>query len=208
LFIDNCASGGRRTDLETCSRSIALWRTDAQSAPSIALDYNQSSLQNQSMSAGLNRYVPYSTGGQIVGRPYDFRSGFNAGIVVWSIPSPEQREVLRQGIVEGKRLRKFWFGNFYPLTETTNSPKDWCVTQYHLPEIGEGLVIAFRRHEAEKTTYQCVLREIDAKAVYEVCRSLDFKRLPVETMTGDALAKLLLEIPDRPGSLIVEYKLK
>ncbi len=28
LIIDNCASGGRRIDLETVSRSVALWRSD------------------------------------------------------------------------------------------------------------------------------------------------------------------------------------
>jgi hypothetical protein len=30
LTIDNCASGGRRIDLETCSRSYPLWRSDTQ----------------------------------------------------------------------------------------------------------------------------------------------------------------------------------
>jgi hypothetical protein len=30
LVIDNCASGGRRIDLETISRSIPLWRSDWQ----------------------------------------------------------------------------------------------------------------------------------------------------------------------------------
>ena len=29
LAIDNCASGGRRIDLETASRSVPLWRTTA-----------------------------------------------------------------------------------------------------------------------------------------------------------------------------------
>jgi len=28
LIIDNCASGGRRMDLETMSCSVPLWRTD------------------------------------------------------------------------------------------------------------------------------------------------------------------------------------
>ena len=28
-FIDNCASGGRRIDLETCRRSVPLWRVIA-----------------------------------------------------------------------------------------------------------------------------------------------------------------------------------
>jgi alpha-galactosidase len=27
-LIDNCASGGRRIDLETIGRSVPLWRTD------------------------------------------------------------------------------------------------------------------------------------------------------------------------------------
>lgn len=208
LFIDNCASGGRRIDLETCSRSIPLWRTDAQSPPSIALNYNQSSLQNQSMSMGLNRYVPFSTGGQIVDRPYDVRSGYNGGLLVWSIPSGGQREVLKQGIVEGKRIRKYWLGNFYPLTDASVSPKDWCVTQYHLTDADEGIVIAFRRHEAEKAAYQCKLREIDPKATYEVYRSLGFQQSASEVINGDALTRLLVEIPDRPGSMIIEYKKK
>jgi len=29
IVIDNCASGGRRIDLETLRRSIGLWRSDA-----------------------------------------------------------------------------------------------------------------------------------------------------------------------------------
>jgi alpha-galactosidase len=33
LFIDNCASGGQRIDLETCARSIPLWRTDGTIGP-------------------------------------------------------------------------------------------------------------------------------------------------------------------------------
>lgn len=33
IFIDNCASGGRRIDLETSARSLPLWRTDATIGP-------------------------------------------------------------------------------------------------------------------------------------------------------------------------------
>lgn len=28
LWIDNCAGGGRRIDLEMCMRSVPLWRSD------------------------------------------------------------------------------------------------------------------------------------------------------------------------------------
>ena len=72
LFIDNCASGGRRIDLEACSRSIPLWRSDntcdmLDLRPETIL---QAAIKNQLMSAGLNRYVPFSTVGQMGAAPY------------------------------------------------------------------------------------------------------------------------------------------
>ncbi|MCC6442244.1 MAG: alpha-galactosidase [Armatimonadetes bacterium] len=44
LFIDNCASGGERINLETCSRSIPLWRTDTTIDPLNRRDFNQAAL--------------------------------------------------------------------------------------------------------------------------------------------------------------------
>ena len=124
LFIDDCASGGRRIDLETSSRSISLWRTDGTIEPLIKLDFNQAALQNQVMTAGLSRYVPFSTSGEMGATPYLLRSGFNAGISfgddVRSATYP--RDLLKQGIEEGKRIRKYFFGNFYPLNEVTYQP--------------------------------------------------------------------------------------
>ncbi len=80
LAIDNCASGGMRIDLETCSRSIPLWRTDATIEPLFNGNFSQSALQNQLMTAGLSRYVPFNVSGHMGATPYLFRSGFNAGI--------------------------------------------------------------------------------------------------------------------------------
>ena len=117
LFIDNCASGGRRIDLETMSRSIPLWRSDNTCD---MLDHKPATIllaaiKNQVMSAGLNRYVPFSTAGQMGATPYLFRSGFNAGIAFGEDMRPKDypRELLKQGIAEGKRIRKYFFGDFY-----------------------------------------------------------------------------------------------
>ena len=51
LSIDNCASGGRRIDLETCRRSVPLWHSDTGCSPGHA-DWNQTQI------AGLSLYVP------------------------------------------------------------------------------------------------------------------------------------------------------
>ena len=79
------------------------------------------------MSLGLNRYVPFSTVGQMGATPYLFRSGFNGGIAFAEDcrPADYPRDLLRQAIAEGKRLRPYWFGDFYPLSDPTLDPAGW-----------------------------------------------------------------------------------
>jgi len=107
LVIDNCASGGTRIDLETCARSVALWRTDDTIGPLLAKNYDFAAIQNQEMTTGLNRYLPFSLSGQMGAAPYHFRSGYNGGIVFSEDIRPKDYplKLLKQGIAEGKRLR-------------------------------------------------------------------------------------------------------
>ena len=208
IAIDNCASGGGRIDLELCSRSIPLWRTDATITPLMNKDLHQAALQNQVMTAGLSRYVPFSTSGQMGADPYNFRSGFNAGISFCEDTRPEAypREMLRAAIAEGKRIRKYYFGNLYALTDITTSPKDWCVLQYHRPAEGDGMVVAFRRHQSPYTGFTCALREIDADANYDVIVSPGFATTPSKTMKGADLRAVVLSIDEAPDSVLLEYR--
>ena len=212
LFIDNCASGGRRIDLEAMSRSVPLWRSDntcdmLDKKPATVL---LAALKNQVMSAGLNRYVPFSTVGQMGATPYLFRSGFNAGIAFVEDVRPKDypRDLLKQGIAEGQRIRKYYFGNFYPLVEVTTSPRDWCVMQYHRPEKNDGMVTAFRRHQAPGKICECRLREIAPAADYCVTMYRTYEPERALTMKGTALQKLAVEIDDCPGSVLIEYMKK
>lgn len=210
LAIDNCASGGMRIDLETCSRSIPLWRTDATIDPLMKGDFNQSALQNQLMTAGLSRYVPFNVSGQMGATPYLFRSGFNAGISFCEDcrPTDYPLDLLKKGIAEGKRIRKYYFGNFYPLSEITTSSKDWCAIQYHRPVEQDGMIIAFRRHESPYTSFVCDLHEIDPKAEYEVTLANTYDLSEPVKMEGIELQHLKAEIDDCPGSILIEYKIK
>ncbi len=208
LFIDNCASGGMRIDLETSARSIPLWRTDGTIDPVSRLDFNQAALLNQVMTAGLSRYVPFNTSGQMGATPYLFRSGFNAGIAfgedVRSADYPH--ELLKQAVAEGKRIRKYFFGDFYPLTEVTASPEDWCVLQYHRAAEQDGMVLAFRRHSSPYENYHAALKEIDPEAKYEVTFYAGYAPAKSLQMTGAEFQHLTIEINEVPGSLLIEYK--
>jgi alpha-galactosidase len=210
LRIDNCASGGRRIDLETCARSTPLWRSDntcdmVGSDPNRILD---AAVKNQLMSAGLNRYLPFSTVGQMGADPYRFRSGFNGGIdFAEDLRTPGYpRELLREGIAEGKRIRPYWLGDFYALSEVTLNPRAWCVLQCNRPESGDGIVLGFRRPDSPYTGYECALRGMDPAARYEVTLSHTYTPEPTVEMTGAELAKLNLSITERPGSVLVEYR--
>ncbi|MBI2298618.1 MAG: alpha-galactosidase [Armatimonadetes bacterium] len=208
LWIDNCASGGMRIDPETCSRSIPLWRTDATIDPLFRHDFDQAALQNQVMTAGLSRYVPYSVSGQMGVTPYQFRSGFNAGIAFCEDcrPAGYPKAMLKQAIAEGKRLRKYFAGDLYVLSEVTTSPRDWCVLQYHRPAEGDGMVMAYRRQASPYGSYCCELRGIDAAATYEVTTSPAYVPGKPVSMKGADLARLTVAIAERPGAVVVEYR--
>ena len=208
IAIDNCASGGGRIDLELCARAIPLWRTDATITPLLNKDYLQAALQNQVMTAGLSRYVPFNVSGQMGADPYCFRSGFNAGISFCEDTRPEAypRDLLRAAIAEGKRIRKYYFGNLYALTEITTNPKDWCVMQYHRTNESDGMVVAFRRHQSPYTGLTCALREIEADAEYEVTVSPGYAPNPSTRMKGADLQGIELSVGEMPGSVLVEYR--
>ena len=209
LFIDNCASGGQRIDLETCSRSIPLWRTDATIHPLLVKDYNQAALQNQCMTVGLSRFVPFNVSGQMGATPYLFRSGFNAGISFCEDvrPADYPRDLLKQAIAEGKRIRKYYFGNLHPITEVTTRDRDWCVIQYHRPEEQDGIVIAFRRHRSPFAAFTFLdLCEIDSDGDYELTEYHGYEPSKPLRMKGAAFLKHTGRIEELPGSLLIEYR--
>ena len=49
MLIDECASGGRRNDLEMMRRAVPLWRSDKTMEP----------IGQQSMTYGLSMWIPY-----------------------------------------------------------------------------------------------------------------------------------------------------
>ncbi|HPS53997.1 MAG TPA: alpha-galactosidase, partial [Sedimentisphaerales bacterium] len=206
LMIDNCAGGGCRIDLETASRSIPLWSTDS-ACYTLKEGKLIPAIQNQTITHGMNRYIPFSQTGSMGAEPYFFRSGFNGGITFCedTRPADYPRELLKQGIAEGKRLRKYLLGNFYPLSMASISARDWCVYQYHRPDEGDGVVFAFRRHESPYAAYAVVLRDIDENADYVVTEAYDYTPLPPKTMKGSDLKQLKVNIDSCPGSVVIEY---
>lgn len=151
LLIDNCASGGRRIDIETIRRSIPLWRSDFQCAN--GFDPTGSQIHTY----GLMSWVPLSaTGtGASPGDTYNVRSAYSTGLDFhvfseWmeydekTYPWDWHVKMMNEYI----RVRPYLESDFYPLGSVSESPVDWVVYQCHSPEKDAGIVVAFRRPES------------------------------------------------------------
>jgi len=171
LLIDNCASGGRRLELETISRSVALWRTDYNCFPHMKAD------ASQVHTSGLHLWLPLHSTSPTAkpGDTYQVRSAYSAGLVLnieefglGNITQPGfPWDWFLQRILEAKRLRPYYYGEFYPLTPCVVHPDAWIAYQLLLPEKGEGAVLAFRRAESPMASASFQLQGLHAESTCE-----------------------------------------
>ena len=199
LIIDNCASGGRRIDLETVSRSSPLWRTDYQ--------YGEPD-GSQCHTYGLNFYLPLHGTGNFTVSPYQFRSNMSASMVInWDINSKAHSVAeLQKYFLDFKRLRPYYYSDYYPLTSSKNITPDnvWLAYQLNRPDNGDGIIMAFRRKDSSDESIQVKLYGLDGETNYELYDEDSGIKV---TKTGEELIngfKLILK--EKPGSLLICYK--
>jgi alpha-galactosidase len=201
LVIDNCASGGRRLDLETVSRSSPLWRTD----------YNYGEPNGyQCHTYGLNFYLPLHGTGNILPTAYGFRSSMSTGMVtIWDLGNASYTQASLQAIQKDfKRLRPLYYGDYYPLTPNSNITTDtiWLAYQQNRPAEGDGIIMAFRRPDCTVEKITVKARGLEPAAVYSVL--FEDSGVKKELTGADLMTGILLETKEKPGSLLVSYAKK
>lgn len=188
LMIDNCASGGKRLDLEMMSRSIPLWRTDYTSSGSTKEDSTAEGVRT--IGANLSWWLPisdgsYSPNGSPSGNLYNYRcSTMNLAI--------HARTGTNLFIDEYLLRREIMRGDYYILKQGYNdensredniSNTDACY-EYYLEDEGRGFLAVFRPNgcDVKKMTY--LLKGLDENATYNL--SVNFTDYTL-TMTGKKL---------------------
>ena len=197
---DDCASGGRRIDLEMLSRCVVQTRSDSACTPG-------RSEWDQWQAWGLNLYLPlHATIGWDVGA-YECRSSATAGFVgEWDILSPSfPMAEARDSIAEINADRKYWSGDYYPLTPCSRADDVWMAWQLDRRDLDEGLVLAFRRKTCPQTSMVVKLRGPVPDRPYTVSFVDDARRVTTMTKTGRELASLTLVLPSPRSSVIVRY---
>jgi alpha-galactosidase len=201
LLIDNCASGGRRIDLETCMRAHPLWRSDTSCSPGHP-DWNQA------QSWGLSLYLPLHTACGWTPQPYDFRSSATAGAICqWDYLNPDfPVEQARNAMAEARENAPYWYGDFYPLTPCTTTPDHWIAYQFHRPDLDAGLVLAFRRARSPYPAIEMPLHALAEERQYRVELVDDAGKSTVRAQSGKELMSTWeLRLPDKGASLVIRY---
>lgn len=183
LFIDNCASGGRRLDIEMMSRSIPLWRSDYMCEKYADVE------TTQTHTSGFSWWMPYSGTGtnQGVFDDYSMRSSYSPTLVINFIqgdidnfPADEKElEKLRNYIKEYKNLRPYYSCDFYPLMNKPSlDDSNWEAQQFDRPEEDDGMIIAFRRPASPIEMVRFMLGGIKPDKIYTfINQDTDEKRV-------------------------------
>jgi len=209
LIIDNCAGGGRKIDIETMQRSIPLWRSDYQCGPKGMGGFDPTGMQCQT--AVLSQWIPLSAGVTETRTAYGFRSAYSPGLVLaihgfdGIIDSKDyDLDLCRKLLNEFISLRPFFYGDYYPLTPYSLDADKWMAWQFDRPDMGEGILQAFRRPECTDESHCYKLFGLEPEMDYNVI-NLD---IPGSVqMTGHELMTkgITVTLQQRPDAAVIKY---
>jgi alpha-galactosidase len=197
LWLDSCASGGRRNDLETLRRSVPLLRSD----------YFNDPVGQQCQTYGLSLWIPYYGSGATQSSVYWFRSCiFPASRVGWDTRKTDlDYPLLRRMIAEFHQVEPYLLGDYYPLTPYSLEKNVWIAWQFDVPEKGGGMVQAFRRQDCPEPSVTLKLQGLDPDARYELT---NFDQGGSRQIAGRELMDpgLTVTALEKPTALIFTYR--
>lgn len=201
LIIDNCASGGRRLDLETTSRSAPLWRTD----------YNYGEpVGYQCHTYGLNQWLPVHGTGVGNSDNYTYRSSFSYCVTHnWKITSKDFNIIqMQKKLAEFYAVRPYFLEDFYPLTDAEDITGNdiWIAYQLNRPSDCTGYLVAFRRADCKESSRTIRFRGLDSGRTYVL---EDQDSGSVVELSAESLAEgYELRSEQCPGSVLIRYYAK
>ena len=209
LLQENCASGGRRLDMEMISRAHSYCRSDY----FIGLKEGDTAfILGQNATHNTIAYLPFQ-GGETdcvkIGDDYGMMSVISSGNVftptdfdggiVWRPFSDDETAWLKKSFDTAARMSRLYTGSFYQLTPNTSAENNcWCAWELYDGEKNEGFAIAFRRGEAPESEMTFGLRRIRKDDQYEV-ESFDGAKT---TLSGKELAVWKVRLEPRSFALI------
>jgi alpha-galactosidase len=216
LRFDNCASGGRRLDIEMMSRSFSVWRTDlgfedtlAEQAQTQALAYwvpENMGFETFSGTSPWKQPGPYSTPLSLYLMRLGYDAGYGIGPGAAGVDNDAWVAWVKQAIDEYREVQPYFFADFYPLLPYSRDAETWTAWQWDRPENKDGLIMLLRRPSSPFASIEVRPRHLNPNAIYEVEIRTTYDHAALEKMKGSELAHLAIQLPDAPGSALIFYR--
>ena len=194
LIIDNCASGGKRLDLEMTYRSIPFWRSDYNCFVPVNLFE-----VTQSHTYGLSFWLPISGTALNMTNEYSARSAILPLFLMdfYAHQSPEFNFYHEQ--------RDLMTGNYYPLDFGSFDTDEMHAMQYSSEDGLSGTAFIYKREKVKDNEYTVVLNGLVKSATYEI---YDFDNPEkIYTMTGEELMNdgFTISLPEGKKAIILMF---
>ncbi|MCR4905886.1 MAG: alpha-galactosidase [Clostridiales bacterium] len=213
LWIDSCASGGRRNDLETMRRAVPLHYTD--------VGYGEHTIK-QKQFRELFEWIPYFRSHNMswdrkyvekeLGREwvendeFSFQCAMAPAVTYmtwWDADDEQYARTIAAEKIWRRAAQMMLRGDYEPLTECRKDPGDWYAMRFDCGE--EGFVQFIRNRASEENRFSVPFRAIPGKT-YVFDNSTDgtvFERTSDE-LTRDGLG---ISLPKRTG-VVLFYRVK
>ena len=208
MYIDNCASGGRRLDYKMSSMGFPLCQSDLATLRTYEEEYIH--WENFCLDEWLPLHGTLNWGENDL---YHAASGLGCGFgsKIWQFngrePSEDHDFDQHRKILEwGKQLRDIHLtGDVYPFNELPETSwSQWHGQQIHDPATGSGMVQLYRCPKAAAAEFQLNLEKLLPEALYEV----RFFTGETKELSGRELAKLVIHLEKPRSFQLISYKLK
>ena len=183
LLIDNCASGGRRLDIEMTKRSVPLFRTDYTTHK----DYcSEEMIQAQTQS--ISYWLPLTGTG--FGKKdvkafndYTMLSYLSPAV---SLPNAIDNPTLYQrSTAVYEQAQNYWTGDYYSLMDTAYNSEANQAYELFRHDLDSGMAVVYIRPDSAEKTVTVQLKGLTPDAAYVITQPME-ETDPI-TMTGEEL---------------------
>ena len=196
LVIDNCASGGKRLDLEMTRRSLPLWRSDYNCGNEDGTVKPDVLEATQSMTYGLSFWLPYSGTNRYFHSVYASRTAI---LTHSSVYQPDPAEFVKYKEIQAMLARRY-----FPLTY--GGPRQDNLLAMQFGDETAGAALIYRRPQAKVDAYQLRLNGLDPAAVYRLT-DLDDPAFAEERTGRDLMETgVALTLQAAPSAAVIRYE--
>ena len=169
LVIESCASGGRRIDLETISRSGTIWKSDE--TVDMMATRGQATGGNYFLPGGLlNTNLPGASGASTFELHSLFAGPMGFATNLTTLDEAARKRVA-QAIADYKTVRHLLNKDYYPLfPQTFDDISQWSGWEFYDPETSEGFLTILRPEQSSVESLTVQLGGLQSDMMYHLSR--------------------------------------